>query len=480
MSVKIRSFRSVMALLALSLISMLLLAACGDTPTTAPATTAATSATTAASGATTAATSATTAATSGEQITLNFWTMPNTGQAAADLQTALADFYKQNPNIKVNVTEVSWGDAFGKIQNALQTGVGPDVTQLGTTWVATFGSTGGLRPFTEAEVQVTGGAKAFSDAAWNTTHLAGSNDIVAMPWFVETRALLYRTDVLKKAGLDPATAFKDWETFTATLQKMKTAGEGLVKAPFAITGKNDNNVTHNLMPWVWAAGGNILTSDSTKAAINSDSAIKGVQTYVSFFNADLTYKPAIEKNVNDLEAMFRAGDIGSMISGPWMIARSRKTKEQDANGYAGTVAAQNLGTAVLPAGPSGVHPFVGGSDIAILKSTKHPEAAVKLVQYLASKQGQVAYQKLVGNLPANIEAQADPLYADPLYKAYIDSLKTGISYPVVPAWGAIEQDLKKTFSSMWDDIVAGKGDAAIKTRLDEAAKQINLDIANAK
>jgi multiple sugar transport system substrate-binding protein len=406
--------------------------------------------------------------------------MPNTGQSVQDLQKALADFYKANPNIKVNVTEVGWGDAFGKIQTALQTGVGPDITQVGTTWVATFGSTGGLRPFTDAEIQAVGGAKAFSDPAWNTTHLNGSKDIVAMPWFVETRALLYRKDVLAKAGLDASTAFKDWDSFTSSLTKMKDAEGDLVKAPFAYTGKNDYNVIHNLMPWIWGTGGNILTSDNSKAAINSDNAVKGAQFYANLYTSGLTYKPAIEKSVDDLEAMFRAGEVGSMIGGPWMIVRAKKTKAQDANGYADSVAGQNLGTALIPAGPGGAHPFVGGSDLAILKSSKNQDAAVKVVQYLASKQGQVAYQQLVGDLPANIEAQSDPLYSDPLYKPYLDSLKVGYSYPVVPAWGAIEQDLQKTFSTMWDDVVAGKGVDAIKARFNEAAQQIDSAIANAK
>jgi multiple sugar transport system substrate-binding protein len=485
----------------LTLALALVLAACGDnTATPAPAATtaaapaattaAAPAATTAASAATTAATTkaataapaATTAAAAatGPSVTVEMWIMPNTGQSVQDMQTALADFYKQNPNIKVNVTEVGWGDAFGKIQTALQTGVGPDITQVGTTWVATFGSTGGLRPFTDAEIQAVGGSKAFTEAAWNTTHLVGSKDIVAMPWFVETRALLYRKDVLQKAGLDASTAFKDWDTFATSLQKMKDTEGDLVKAPFAYTGKNDYNVIHNLMPWVWGAGGNILTQDNNKAAISGDAAVKGVQAYASLFTQGLTYKPAIEKSVDDLEAMFRAGEVGSIISGPWMVVRSKKTKAQDANGYADTVVGQNLGTAVIPAGPSGAHPFVGGSDLAILKSSKNADAAVKVVQYLASRQGQVNYQKLVGNLPANIEAQGDPIYSDPLYKPYLDSLKVGYSYPVVPAWGAIEQDLQKTFSVMWDDVVANKGNDAIKARLNEAAQAIDAAIANAK
>lgn len=484
-SQKLRSRSAIFLILTVMLVS-LLLSACGDTATPATTTSAATtaaaaSATTTASAAATTTTAATTqAAASGSQETVTFWTMPNTGQSVQDLQTALAPFYKANPNIKVNVVEVSWGDAFGKIQTALQTGNGPDITQVGTTWVASFGSTGGLRTFSDAEVQSMGGSAAFAAPAWATSHLAGSNDIVAIPWFVDTRVLFYRTDVLQKAGLDASTAFKDWDTFTASLQKMKAVESGLVEAPFAITGKNDYNVIHNIMPWIWNSGGNILTADNTKAAINSDAAVKGAQFYAGLYSQGLTYAPAIEKSVDDLEAMWRAGQIGSMIDGPWMVVRGLHTKAQDANGYADSVTGKNFGTVMMPAGPSGDHPFIGGSDLVIMKSSKHAVAALKVIQYLASKEGQVAYQTLVGDVPANLASQNDPLYANPLYKPFFQALQTGYSYPVVPAWGAIEQDLTKTFSSMWDDVVAKKGPDAIKTRLDQAAQQINTDIASSQ
>ena len=44
----------------------------------------------------------------------------------------------------------------------------------------------------------------------------------ALPWFTEARAIYYRKDVLKKAGVDEATAFADWDAFRATLEKIKT------------------------------------------------------------------------------------------------------------------------------------------------------------------------------------------------------------------------------------------------------------------
>lgn len=480
--------------LVLSLLLGLLLAACGDntaTPvpaTTAAATTAAQAATTTAAAAaattarpaTTAAAAATTAApATGPAVTLEMWIMPNTGKSVDDMNKVLAGFYQQNPNIKVNVVEVGWGDALTKITTALQTGVGPDVTQVGTTWVGAFAATKGLRPFTEAEIKAVGGQEAFTEAAWQTTYQLGTKEIVAMPWFVETRAVYYRTDLLKKANLDASSAFKDWDTFTESLKKMKEAGAGLVKAPFAITGKSDWNVVHNPMPFIWGAGGDILNPEGTKAIINSPEAIKGLSYYTGLYSQGLTLKEAIEKNMNDLETLWGAGEIGAFIGIPSVIANSKKPATE--NGYVDTITAKNMATAMLPAGPQGTKAFVGGSNLVIPKGTKNPDAAVKLVQYLASKKGQLDYQQIVGNLPANKEALNDPFYTgNVLYKPFLDQLKTGKSYPSIAAWGGVETTIQKNFSLLWDDITAGKGEAAIKTRLDSIAKEIDTLLAASK
>lgn len=472
-----KSFRLV-ALLALLL--SLLLAACGDTPTNTPAaTTAASSATTAAgSAATTAAGAATTAAASGPNVTLEMWIMPNSAKSVDDVQKVLADFYKANPNIKVNVTEVGWGDALTKITTALQSGVGPDITQVGTTWVGGFAVTKGLRTFTDAEVTAMGGGNNFTEAAWNTSRLLGSNEVVAIPWFVETRALLYRTDVLQKAGLDPATAFKDWTSFSDSLRKMKDAGAGMIKAPFAYPGKGDWNVVHNFAPWVWSAGGEILNKEGSKAAFNSEAGVSGAQFYSKLYSDGLVLKEALEKNTADVEAFWGNGDIGAVIGGPWMIKNAKLPKSL--NGYSESLVAKNMGATVIPAGPAGAKPFVGGSNLVVMKASKNQDAAVKVVQYLASKKAQLDYADITGNLPATRDGQADARYTgDPLYKVFLDSLKTGRSYPTVAAWNGIEEAVKKNLSILWDDVAAGKT-TTVKERLDAAAKEVDVLIAASK
>lgn len=478
MTSRAKTFR-VVALLVLML--SLLLAACGDnTPTTAPATTAAPAATTAAGAATTAAGAAATtaASTGGAPVTLEMWIMPNSAKSVDDVQKVLADFYKANPNIKVNVTEVGWGDALPKITTALQSGVGPDITQVGTTWVGGFAVTKGLRTFTDAEVQAMGGASNFTEAAWGTSSLLGSKEVVAIPWFVETRAILYRTDILQKAGLDASTAFKDWATFSETLKKMKEAGGATLKAPFAYPGKGDWNVVHNFAPWVWSAGGEILNKEGTKATFNTEAGVNGVQYYSKLYSDGLVLKEALEKNTADVEAYWSNGDIGAFITGPWMIKNSKLPK--DLKGYADTVVAKNMAAAMIPAGSAGAKPFVGGSNLVVMKSTKNQEAAVKVVQYLASKKAQLDYADITGNLPATREGQSDARYTgDPLYKVFLESLKNGRSYPAVAAWNGIEEAVKKNLSVLWDDVAAGKTNT-VKDRLDAAAKEVDVLIAASK
>src|SRR6266545_480619 len=185
------------------------------------------------------------------KVKVTFWYMPN-GAAPNDyFKAEAAAFNAVHPNIEVEGTLTDWGDAFNKITTALTSGVGPDVTQLGTTWVGAFSKTGGLHPLSQGEIDGLGGKSAFVPAAWSSSGLVGSNQTTAVPWFIDTRAIYYRADVLRDLNIDPATAFKDWDSMDQTLGKIKAAGK---IQPLGFPGKQAYDVVHNFAPWVWDAG----------------------------------------------------------------------------------------------------------------------------------------------------------------------------------------------------------------------------------
>src|SRR5437588_6672337 len=98
------------------------------------------------------------------KVKVTFWYMPN-GSAPNDyFKAEAAAFNAAHPNIQVEGTLVDWSDAFSKITASLTSGVGPDVSQLGTTWVGAFSKTGGLHQFSQPEIDGLGGKSAFVPA----------------------------------------------------------------------------------------------------------------------------------------------------------------------------------------------------------------------------------------------------------------------------------------------------------------------------
>jgi len=103
-----------------------------------------------------------------EPAELVLWIMPNGADPQGAIDAELADFMAQNPTITVTTEVVGWGDAYSRIQTAVQGGEGPCVTQLGTTWVPTFGTIGGMVQYTDAQVAALGGEENFVPASWST------------------------------------------------------------------------------------------------------------------------------------------------------------------------------------------------------------------------------------------------------------------------------------------------------------------------
>ncbi|HEY1011293.1 MAG TPA: extracellular solute-binding protein, partial [Herpetosiphonaceae bacterium] len=403
---------------------------------------------------------------------ITIWFMPNGAQPLQFMANEVEAFVKANPDIGVDYQLVDWGNAFTQIQTALQGGADACVTQLGTTWVPGFSATGGLRPYTADEIAALGGSAAFVPASWELTGVKGSSDVTALPWFVDVRAIAYRKDVFEKAGVDPATAFKDLTSFEAALEKIKAAG-GV--APFVHPGRNDWNVWQNASQFLWNYGGDILNGDNKQAAFNSKEGASGIHQLVSLYGKGLTPADTLELNSAQAEQRFGGGEAASIIASSYLISQARSPK--DAGGWQSDDARNNLAFAEFPAGPGGQYTFVGGSQLGIFKDCASPEAAVKFVQYLAGAESQARYGNNVGMLPALQTAQDDKAFSDPLYAPFKAAAQKGKAAPAVVQWGGIENAFQTELQGLWEDVAASPGApvdlAVVETRLNAAAETVN-------
>ncbi|WP_028057749.1 sugar ABC transporter substrate-binding protein [Candidatus Solirubrobacter pratensis] len=408
-------------------------------------------------------------------VTLTLWTMPNSPKPKEDLQKMVEPFTAKT-GVKVDVQEVGWDVQFDRIRNAAVSGEGPDITQAGTTQVPFFAALGGFADLSERVGDI-GGKDAYATGIWSTTLLEGQDGTWAVPWFTEARSIYYRKDVLEKAGIDPATAFKDLDSFKATLETIKQKVPGI--KPFGAPGKKAFDLVHNVMPFVWDNGGAELSSDAKTSTINSQQAQTGVEWMAGLITAGLFDKSQLERDGTQVENQFKGGKLAVWIGGPWVLGSIDRADDDTWD----STARKNVGVAPMPTGPGGkAYTFVGGSDLMMFKATKHPDEAWALMKFLSEDQTQKDYAALLGMFPARLEPQQQVGDSDANHKAFFEAIQNGRTYAPIPQWGQIENAYKTRFGNILDSaagVGGGYSPAAVKTQLDAAAKEADGLLAQA-
>lgn len=407
---------------------------------------------------------------------VEMWVMPNSLEPVADLERLLKPF-EDETGIKVKITSVDWGAAWSKITTAATSGDVPDVVQIGSTWVSAISGMGALEELSLEAVAELGGEKTFVPVAWKTTGIENSGKITAIPWIVDARALFYRTDVLRKAGVSPW-ALGNWTSFKAALKKIYTADvviEDQPVAPLGISGKNDWNVIHSLAPWIWMAGGDFLSADRKTCLLDSEEVFQGISFYISLVRDELVPIEYLELNTAQVSGNFNDGACAMYFDGPYEV--KTLTRPAAEGGAQGSTTSRNFAVTGYPQGPRGHFTFVGGSTLAIFKQSKNKSGAFKVIKYLTSPKAQIEYAKVSGFLPARQDAFADPFFSDdPYRKVFKDAVNYGRTYPPIPQWGLLEPILTRRFGIMWDYVTSSDDydPEEIREQLKLAKKEVEV------
>jgi len=321
-----------------------------------------------------------------------------------------------------------------------------------------------------------GGESAYAPGVWKTTQVVGREGTWAVPWFTEARSIYYRKDLLKKTGVDPETAFDTWDSFRASLEKLKSSGAVDNKNTYAFgsPGKQAFDLVHHVMPFVWDAGGSELSENAKSSTIASPEAQKGVKFIADLLPAGLYDPTALEKDGTQVEESFKGGRLAVWIGGPWVLSTVPR-KDDDAWS---SEARKNVGVAPMPEGPSGsAFTFVGGSNLMMFKTAENKDAAWELIKFLSKDSTQKAYADLMGFFPARIDPQEQTAEKDANYASFYEAIQDGRTYAPIPQWGQIETAYRTRFGNILDAAAGqGKEDYSPETvakELEEAEKEAN-------
>jgi ABC-type sugar transport system permease subunit/ABC-type glycerol-3-phosphate transport system substrate-binding protein len=333
------------------------------------------------------------------------------GEEGKKIAVMARRFEAENPGVTVETQAVPWEAAHAKLLTAVVGGIPPDVSQLGTTWMAEFAAMNALAPVGDmARRSTVAQPKTFFPGSLQTCLIDG--ELLGVPWYVDTRVLFYRQDLLKSVGFsDPPRTWQ--ELRTAARRLADTSGPG---------GRKNYGIALGTRGWtefltaVWQNAGDPLRPSSPEFG-------EALDYYVGFFRDGAA--PTKEAADVNLFHAFKTGYLPMFISGPWMVELIRKELPELEGRW---------NVAMLP-GKKTRTSFVGGSNLVIFKDSKKKELAWRFLEFLSDPDNQVEWFRLTNDLPSNRQAWEREFFRNrPMLQVFGRQMHDTASPPTIPEW----------------------------------------------
>jgi len=353
----------------------------------------------------------------GGPVTLRMWAMGREGEVVGEL---VRDFEREHPGIRVHVQQLPWSAAHEKLLTSHVGGSLPDVGQLGNSWIAEFGTLRALVPLDTLLAESGLGRDDYFGGIWDTNVLDGTT--LGLPWYVDTRLLFYRRDLLERAGWREVP--QTWQAWRQCLRDIRRTSGGRRYGIFLPTNEWMQPVVLGLQ-----AGSPLLTDHGTRGAFRGPAFRRAFDFYLGLYREGLAPTLGINEIAN-LYQEFERGTFAMVVTGPWNLGEFARRLPDSLQGA--------WATAPLP-GPDGPGvSFAGGSSLVMFRDTRHPREAWALLEFLSRPEQQVRFWRLTGDLPARREAWRDTaLTADPRTRAFGEQLQRTAPCPMVPEWEEI-------------------------------------------
>ncbi|MGI6149688.1 MAG: ABC transporter substrate-binding protein [Limnochordia bacterium] len=318
------------------------------------------------------------------RTTLTFWKHVHP-PADALLKEIIAEFEAENPDIKIVVETVPHDQYIPKLLTAMTSGGGPDLFDLSDTDVTAFMKRNVFAPITYEALGFA--SQDEYESQWLPTSLDSfkndKGEICGLPFEYNSWQLFINELHFEEAGLDPEKdAPKTWDDFLELAPKLTVTENGrIVRQGMAWPyGLAAGWYLLNFEPIVLQYGGSILSEDGTRAALDSEAALKAAQIWYDTVHTYKVTSPlvGVSSSANPNQD-FADGNVAMWISGPWAAA----TLEVNPEVY------NNYRVVNLPqADPDNPIFMTSAWAWFVAATSKHKEAAWKFIDFASQRQPQ--------------------------------------------------------------------------------------------
>lgn len=356
---------------------------------------------------------------SGDDLVLDVWMMNHSaGQSFID--QVVAEFEAQHDGVRVNVVVQEWGGIGDKVTEALTTGEGPDVIEVGNTQVAQYVATGGVTDLTNQVISLSGDDWVPGLAAPGQVY----GHQYGIPFYAANRVVIYRTDLFDAAGIEQLPRDREeWLEITGQLNEVP--GQQGIYLP----GQN----WYVLAGFIWDEGGDLAVENGGvwRGALDTDQAAAGMDFYQQLQGLGDGPIDTDEANPNH-EEVFAEGNVAQLISTPGS-AQVIIDANPELEGKLGffPVPGKQRDT------PGSV--FTGGSNLIIPDATNNLQLAYDFVKLLTGDKWQSELATSMSLVP-NRTTLAEAVQGDPGTAAMVEGARNGRATPQSPHWASVEAD----------------------------------------
>ena len=310
-------------------------------------------------------------------------------------KSAAVEWQKKHPGVELKIVSRSFPDHHTAMTTALSTSSNlPDVMVLEVGYVARFAENGGLQDLSLAPYELKTKQSQFVQYAFKQA-TARSGAVVAVPTDIGPGTLLYRTDLLKKAGITEAQLTTSWESYVQSGVQIK-AQTGAYLMPHARDMK-DIVIRSNLQP-----GEGLYLDNKGKVLINTPRFERAFELARKVRTQKLDGK--INAWTTEWTEGFKRGQIATQMSGAWLAGHLNNW-----------IAPQTKGMWRAAQLPEGSWASWGGSFYAIPKGSPNKTLAWEFIQMMTLQADmQLKAFKAEDAFPALLAVHKDAFLEQPI------------------------------------------------------------------
>ena len=232
----------------------------------------------------------------------------------------LREFERTHPGIRVEVQQLPWTAAHEKLLTAFAGEATPDVCQLGNTWIPEFAALNALEPLGErVAASAVIDPRDYFAGIWDTNVVGG--ELYGVPWYVDTRLLFYRRDILARAGhATPPRSWADWTTALAAVKRDAGPDRYAILLPL--------NEFEPLVALALQQSDPLLRDGGRWGNFRSEGFRRTLRLYVDMFRQGFA-PPLTNADISNVWNEFARGYYAFYVSGPWNIGEFKRRLPAD-------------------------------------------------------------------------------------------------------------------------------------------------------